>query len=87
MFSIIAHDLKNPFIGFLSFVDLMEENVKNWNKDRITELTALLRTSAEHLSALLENLLTWSRIQRGVLEHCPQRINIRDLIIQNITNS
>ncbi len=68
--SIIAHDLKNPFSGFVSLVNLLEKSVNTWNKDHILELTALLQTSAEHLSALLENLLTWSRLQRGMLEYC-----------------
>ena len=45
----------------------------------------LLGNSTENLYALIENLLTWSRIQRGVLEHCPQRIDIQELIIQNIS--
>ncbi|MCP4401079.1 MAG: hybrid sensor histidine kinase/response regulator [bacterium] len=83
-FSIVAHDLKNPFNGFLAFVDLLEENIHTWNKDRIIELTAMLRTSAEHLSALLDNLLTWSRVQRGMLEYHPEHCDLSMVAAQNI---
>ncbi len=83
-FSIIAHDLKNPFSGFLSFVALMEDSITTWDKNRIIELTALLRTSANHLSALLDNLLTWSRIQRGLIEYHPIRCDLHVMAAHNI---
>ncbi len=83
-FSIIAHDVKNPCIGFLSFTDLLEESVHTWNKDRMIELIALLRTSAEHLSALLDNLLTLSRIQRGMIEHHAQPLDLHLTVARNI---
>ena len=83
-FSIIAHDLKNPFSGFLSFVDLMEHSVATWDKDQIIELTDLLRTSANHLSALLDNLLTWSRIQRGMIDYRPGLCDLHVAAARNI---
>jgi signal transduction histidine kinase len=83
-FSIIAHDLKNPLIGFLSFVKLIEEDLENWNKDQIQKLLGQLRDSAENLSALIENLLTWSRIQRDMIDYLLQPIDLRLLIARNI---
>ncbi len=83
-FSIIAHDLRNPFSSFLSYVDLMEQSVDTWDKDRIIKLTAMLRTSAEHLSALLDNLLTWSRAQRGLIEYHPGRCDLSVTAARNI---
>ncbi len=83
-FSIIAHDLRNPFSGFLSFIQLMEESVNNGNKDRLTKIITMLRTSAEHLAALLENLLTWSRFQRGLIEYQPHQIEVEHVVAWNI---
>ncbi len=83
-FSIIAHDVKNPFTGFLLCIHLLEESLNTWNKDRMTEITALLRTSAEHLSALLDNLLTWSRIQRGMIDHHAEPFDLHLAVARNI---
>lgn len=83
-FSIIAHDLKSPLLGFLSFVRLMEEDLEDWNKDQIQKLLGQLRDSAENLSALIENLLTWSRIQRNIVDYLPQSIDIELVVARNI---
>ena len=83
-FSIISHDLRNPFSGFLSCIHLLEEGVDAWEPDQITEITALLRTSAEHLSALLENLLTWSRVQQGLIDYHVERCDLHLFAVRNI---
>jgi signal transduction histidine kinase len=82
-FSIIAHDLKNPLTGFLSFASILE-HFEDLRKDEITELTMQFRASAENLFALLENLLTWSRIQRDMFEYRPCRIDLWVIIAKNI---
>lgn len=43
-----------------------------------------LHVSAERLYALLENLLTWSRLQRGAMQQQPEPIQLADLIEDNI---
>jgi two-component system sensor histidine kinase/response regulator len=43
-----------------------------------------LRGAAEKLYALLENLLTWSRIQRGDMVYSPESWNLNDIISENI---
>ncbi len=83
-FSILAHDLKNPFVALLSFVDLLEECIKNGNKEQIEELTGRLQKSTENLSALLENLLTWSRIQRGMIAYQPKPSDIHKVVNWNV---
>ena len=38
-----------------------------------------LQTSAERVFSLLENLLTWSRIQRGLMEYTPDTLPLGDI--------
>jgi len=83
-FSIIAHDLRSPFTGFLGLTQFIVENIEDWGKDKIKDITAKLHTSAENLYALLGNLLTWSRIQRGMVEHHPQPMDIREVVARNV---
>jgi signal transduction histidine kinase len=43
-----------------------------------------LHKSTENLYALIENLLTWSRLQRGMIECRPQPIIMRDAVQRTI---
>ena len=77
-FSIIAHDIRNPFNAVLGFTDLLEENFKEWDDERKLEVVNLINTSAKNLYELLNNLLQWSRSQSGVIEFKPQKIALMD---------
>lgn len=82
-FSILAHDLKSPVIGLLGLADLLEK-IERLKPEQIQRLTRQFRQSAENLLALLENLLTWSRLQRGLIECHPERIPIKAMIEQSL---
>jgi two-component system sensor histidine kinase/response regulator len=82
-FSIIAHDLKSPLSSFLGFADILEM-LPTKTQDQVEEIVGQFRTSAKNLFALLENLLTWSRLQRGMVEYLPQALNIKDFVARNV---
>ena len=82
--SMISHDLQSPFSSLRGLIQFTAENLEGYNKSELGNIMDLLGNSTDNLYALIENLLTWSRIQRGVLEHCPQPIEIRDIVTQNI---
>lgn len=65
-FSIIAHDLRSPFNGFLGLTELMVEDLPTMSMDDIKKIALIMRTSATNLFSLLGNLLDWSRLQRGL---------------------
>ena len=78
-FSILAHDLKNPFSSLYSLSQLMDENYSHLDEE--DKLVALKRihNSAELIYNLLENLLTWSKSQRGFIDYSPTEF---DLVLQ-----
>ncbi|GAK55026.1 response regulator receiver sensor signal transduction histidine kinase [Candidatus Vecturithrix granuli] len=82
-FSIIAHDLRNALIGFLSFTEILE-NIELLGKDEFRTYSKLFRNSAETLFALLENLLTWSRLNRNMIEYCPQPLDVRMIFMRTL---
>jgi signal transduction histidine kinase len=83
-FSIIAHDLKNPLGAFRDLTGmLMNEGSDFTSKDK-EEIITLLNQSAKQLFELLENLLDWSRSQTGSIDFNPHKIDISDLINNNI---
>ncbi len=83
-FSIISHDLRSPLSTLLGFAQLLSEHIRTAPIDQVSGYADNVRNSAERLNALLENLLSWSRLQRGVMEHCPEDIALHELIEDNL---
>ncbi|MCB0805827.1 MAG: HAMP domain-containing histidine kinase [Bacteroidales bacterium] len=79
-FSIIAHDLKNPFNSLLGFSDLLKNDFDSYKKDDIKRFIGIIHESSKHGFDLLENLLQWSRSQTGRIAFIPDQVNIADLI-------
>jgi len=79
-FSIIAHDLKNPFQSIFGFSDLLINDIDNIDKERTLFFVKTIKNSALHTYELLENLLLWSRSQTGTITFNPTKIRIKDLI-------
>ncbi len=65
-FSVIAHDLRGPLNSFLQLTDMLETGFDEFSKDEIKEDIKLLKSSAGNIIQLLENLLEWARLQRGL---------------------
>jgi len=83
-FSIIAHDLKGPFQGLLGYSQLISEHFDGLTKEEIKDFSNELHESAYQLFKLLENLLEWSRLQRGVMEFKPQKIFVSEITLDII---
>jgi len=83
-FSIIAHDLKAPFSGFLGLTKILSEELHSLSMKDLFELGGALQSSATNLHKLLENLLEWSRLQRGTIKFCPEYFDLSKLVANNI---
>ena len=71
-FSIIAHDLKNPFNVLIGISDLLRNEKKAQNSDDFDVLINGMHQAATSGYELLENLLEWSRTQTGTIKFEPQ---------------
>lgn len=83
-FSILAHDLKSPFNGFLGFTKMMAEATDDFSGEELKEIAVKMRHSATNIYKLLENLLDWSLVQRKAIKFDPTIINIKSLLEENI---
>lgn len=64
-FSIIAHDLRNPFNALFGLTDFLIDNWQDIDEATKIELIKDLQTSSKLTFNLLQNLLDWSRSQTG----------------------
>jgi len=83
-FTIIAHDLRSPFNAFLGFTRMMEEELPTLTLEEIQNIAATMRKSASMLFHLLENLLEWSRMQRGLNSFKPELFLLQDQISSSV---
>ena len=93
LFSIIAHDLKNPFSIILGYSDILLSKYKKFTEERRFNYISRIHNSTRIVYNLLNNLLQWSRSQIDLVD--PDRVvvdlndvkrNSLELLKQNITN-
>ena len=84
-FSIIAHDLRSPFVGLLGLSQILEDDAKTMTPDAIEEFAGMLNKSAKTLFTLLENLLEWSRMQQGTISYNPEPLSLSSKVNECLT--
>lgn len=83
-FSIIAHDLKNPFNSLLGFSELMMKNLSKYTLEEIERFIGIIHGTSKNAYNLLENLLNWSRTQTGTIEFSPGTYDLNEIIFSNL---
>ncbi|MCD4736378.1 MAG: tetratricopeptide repeat protein, partial [Bacteroidales bacterium] len=84
-FSIIAHDLTNPFNAILGFSRLLLDQFEVYNEEERKGMLENIYKATDISYRLLQNLLEWSRAQTGKLEIHPERIDLSILANENIS--
>lgn len=78
--SIIAHDLKNPFNSLLGFADLAYNDFDEISDTEKKSYLKVIKQSGQHIYALLDNLLSWSRAQSGRIDFYPEPVSLTENI-------
>lgn len=66
--SIISHELKTPVALIKGYVSTLRREDARWDKDVVRDSLAVIEEEADHLAAMIEDLLDASRLQAGGLE-------------------
>ncbi|MCF8357059.1 MAG: PAS domain-containing protein [Melioribacteraceae bacterium] len=86
-FSIISHDLKNPFTSLLGFSNILITDFESLENDEVKSFLNEIENAAKFAYSLLENILVWSRSQMGKMPFNPTRLDIQpmvnDVILRN----
>ena len=78
-FSIIAHDLRNPFNAIIGLTDILLINLDDLDVQKLQKTLENIKGSSQQAHELLENLLLWARSQTGTISYRPEPV---DLIVQ-----
>lgn len=80
LFSIISHDIKNPFNAVMGFSKILHERFDEIDEEKKKYYLKLINTSTNNLYGLLEQLLSWAKAQHGDIKFEPVEIVMCDLI-------
>lgn len=75
-FSILAHDLRSPFNQILGYSSLIKDEFDTSTREEIRSYIALIHKSSSQTLWLIDNLLSWSQSQRGLLTYTPVKQNL-----------
>ena len=83
-FSIIGHDLRGMFHSLKISTDMLLKISEKEQSAVMAKFATSAKKSTENAYELLENLLTWSRCQRGIIDVIIEKFDIQKLISKNI---
>jgi len=79
LFSIIAHDLRNPFTALTGLTEVLHEKADSIDATEMNLYVSLINDSSHKLLRLIENLLEWARSQTGTLKLLNTNLNLKTL--------
>ena len=83
-FSILSHDLKSPFLGFIGLTNVLAEDAADFSLEELSSAVKSMSSSANNLYKLLMNLLEWSQMQKGTVSFNPAHLLLSEVVSQNI---
>lgn len=78
IFSVISHDLRNPFVGLLSFPEIVAADVP-MSGDELRELAECSLDQARSTLSMLDEMLEWARAQSNAVDMSLEAIDLQEL--------
>jgi len=85
-FSIIAHDLRSPFASLISLSEVLMDRSYIFSVDQMSELASSVYRTALSTNELLEDLLDWTGVRRGIKSYQPIESSFEILMQNTLTN-
>lgn len=79
-FSIITRDLLSPFSDLMSLSSILLENYQKWDDEKRLKFLDSIKEASKGGYKLLENLITWSKMQSGKIDFFRQEVDVRSAI-------
>lgn len=84
LFSIISHDLRSPFNAILGFQDLLSTNYYDFSDVERIEMIRQANLTTNQAFYLVENLLSWAKIQSSTIQYQPVQFNVKETILDKL---
>ena len=81
---ILAHDLKSPFNALLGITDMLSENIRKYDINKIEHFVNILNNSVHTTYNLLEDILMWAKSQSGKFPYEPQNLSFTSICFETL---
>ncbi len=78
-FSIISHDLKSPLSGVMGLTNFLGANYDKYDDEEKRKILVTVNKTVKKVYSLIENLLSWSRMQTGRMETKKVKFHINEV--------
>lgn len=85
-FTIISHDLKTPIASFNNLSTVVADYYADLSEEDKIKHMKSLKHSSTHILTLLNNLLTWSRLQTEKITAHPDTIHLQTIVDNEIAS-
>ncbi len=82
--SSVSHDMKTPLTSIRMFAELLQS--KSRSPRERTEYLKIIEGESERLTRLINNVLDFSRIERGVKEYRFSRVNLNTIVAETLAS-
>lgn len=79
-FTILGHDLKNPFSTVIGITDLLLKDFEKLEEEEKLKYISQINRYSKNAYNLLDNLLLWARSQTGSLKINFKRANVKSIV-------
>jgi two-component system, sensor histidine kinase and response regulator len=84
-FSIIAHDMRSPFVGLMGYSEILASEYDTLSEEEKISFIKSIDELSHNAYTLLENLLEWSRIQTGRINYNPIDLDLKKELTSTVT--
>lgn len=85
LFSIISHDLRGPYSALLGLLELLSESFDSMEDGIKRQMISDIQRAGQKTYNLTENLLKWSKLQRGMIVNNAETVDVHDTIEETLT--
>ena len=81
-FSVVSHDIKAPLNSLWSFSNILTNQLDKLSRDQLSRLSQELNRQVETTTKMVDNLITWARLQMKNAEAVPEKISVAEVVYE-----
>lgn len=79
-FSVVSHDIKAPLNSLWSFSNILTNQQDKLSKEQLSRLSQELNRQVENTTKMVENLITWAKLQMKNAEAVPEKLSVAEAV-------
>jgi signal transduction histidine kinase len=84
IFSVVAHDLRNPVAAVTGFSELLYDNFEQFTVETQKEYLLQITQGTQRIQNLLENMLVWARSQMHAVKYEPATLKVKRILDDSV---